>query len=478
MSWGSVGRPARTGRHRAVRPKGLGHAFARALLATLGPALVLGLIAWILVRSVPGQLLELSVDPVALLWMVVLLGALWSVWVSTIWRSYAHRRPRTAPAWAQLLTGFGVLVLCGAVTAPVAVGARYAVVQRDLIGSVFADTQSPTAPQASADDPWGDRDRVNVLLLGGDGAVGRSGVRTDSVILASIDTTTGKTVLVSLPRNLRQVPFQAGSPLADLYPNGFEGPSPAAEYFLNAVYRNVPALHPQILGASDNEGADATKLAVAGALGVRVDYYVLVNLSGFKQLVDAIGGITVNINEPVPVGGDKDRGILPSRYLQPGPDQRLNGYDALWYTRGRYGSTDYKRMERQRCAINAIAAEADPVTMLKRYTGLAKASKEIVRTDIPRDLLPAFVELAAKVKKNALTSVGFERSSKFDPNDPDFDYMHAAVEAALKPKAASKPKPSSSGAPAATTRSTDPLPSKASKASDDCAYDPAAADAD
>jgi LCP family protein required for cell wall assembly len=342
-----------------------------------------------------------------------------------------------------------------------------------------------TEVTVTADDPWGERKRVNVLLLGGDGAVHRPGVRTDSVILASIEAVTGDTVLFSLPRNLRNVPFRAGSKLAEVYPDGFTGSSGEAEYFLNAIYRNIPALHPGILGRSDNEGADAVKLAVAGALGIRVDYYVLVNLAGFQQLVDAMGGITVNINDPVPIGGNSDAGIPPEDYLQPGPDQRLNGFQALWFTRGRYGSSDYQRMERQRCAINAIAAEASPLKLLRRYTKLASASKDIVRTDIPSNVLPAFVDLAGKVKGRPLKSVSFELSNEFNPNDPDFDYVRSAVQAALNPPP--KPKPQvpggSTASPAAPSTTaggaateTEAAPSELSDATEDCAYRPPSAE--
>jgi LCP family protein required for cell wall assembly len=446
----------------------------RALLATLVPAVLLGAVGWICMRTSSSRMLRLATDPTGLLWLVVGIGVVWILWVVLIWRTYARLHPRNA-AWPVRLAGtLGMLVLVGAVSAPMAVSARYAVVQRDLIGTVFGNEVSATAPKATAANPWGKRKRVNVLLLGGDGAVHRPGVRTDSVILASIETSTGRTVLFSLPRNLRNVPFRAGSKLAELYPDGFTGSGNEAEYFLNAVYRNIPALHPGILGRSDNEGADAVKLAVAGALDLRVDYYVLVNLRGFQQLVDAIGGITVNINEPVPIGGNTDAGIPPDDYLQPGPNQRLNGFKALWYTRGRYGSTDYKRMERQRCAINAIAAEASPIKVLRRYTRLARASKEIVRTDIPQKLLPAFVELAGKVKKQPIKSVSFERSDVFDPNAPDFDFVRAAVEAALKPKAARTGAATGTPAPGsgATTPSSDATPSKLSDATRDCAYRP------
>jgi polyisoprenyl-teichoic acid--peptidoglycan teichoic acid transferase len=474
--------PSGSGRHKAARPDQVGRALRHALVATLAPALVLGVVGWIGVRLESDRVLSLALDRTALLWTVVAIGVVWALWITAIWRAYARNRSHPASVVMRLAGSAGVLLMCAAVSAPMAVGARYAVVQRDLIGSVFGDQTSATAPKVTAASPWGKRKRVNVLLLGGDGAVHRPGVRTDSVILASIDTKSGSTVLFSLPRNLRNVPFQAGSKLAQLYPEGFTGTGSEAEYYLNAVYRNIPALHPGILGRSDNEGADAVKLAVAGALGIRVDYYVLVNLAGFQQLVDAIGGITVNINEPVPIGGNTDAGIPPDDYLQPGPDQRLNGFKALWFTRGRYGSTDYKRMERQRCAINAIVDEASPVTMLKRYTRLAKASKEIVRTDIPSDLLPAFVDLAGKVKGKPMKSVGFERSAEFDPNAPDFDFVRAAVQAALRPAraAAGVPVAAAGGTPrsAATpatpsggsTGATDP--SRASDAAEDCAYRP------
>ncbi|MGO4256640.1 LCP family protein [Marmoricola sp. RAF53] len=455
-------------------------------MATLVPAVVLGLVGLVVAKVAGRRLIDLTLDPTALLWIVAGIFVVWWLWVAMICRIYVRSRKRTAPRMLRIAGAAGVALLCAAVSAPMAVGAKYAVVQRDLIQTVFDGADSQTTPKATAADPWGRRKRVNVLLLGGDGAVHRPGVRTDSVILASINTRTGSTVMFSLPRNLQRVPFKPGSKLAELYPNGFtDGRQDNAEFFLNAVYRNVPAVHPGVLGHSDNEGADAVKLAVSGALGLRVDYYVLVNLSGFSKLVDAMGGITVNINEPVPIGGNTDAHIAPDDYLQPGPNQKLDGFKALWFTRGRYGSTDYKRMERQRCAINAIADEASPTTMFKRYTKLASASKEIVRTDIPQSLLSAFVGLASKVKGTPMKSVGFERSDEFHPDDPDYDFVHAAVQAALHPPKAT-PAGTGTAVPAAGTAgtsadastapaTTEKVPSRASNAKDDCAYHPVAA---
>lgn len=462
-------RPAPRGRHRAVRPDQVGRALKRALFATFAPGLVLLLFALILTQTASQEAVKLALDPDKLLGLAVVLGVVWALWIALICRAYTRNRARVVSGPLRAAGAAGVFVMCAAVTAPMAMGAYYSVTQRDLIVSVFRDEPSATTPDGvSASNPWGNQRRVNVLLLGGDGDVHRDGIRTDSVILASIDTKNGRTTMFSLPRNLQRTPFKEGTPLAEAYPDGFTSPGRETEYLLNAVYKYVPEQHPGILGKSANEGADAVKLAVSGALGLRVDYYVLINLRGFRQLVDAMGGITVNVNERVPIGGNTSLNIQPDDWIEPGPNQELDGFKALWFTRGRFGSTDYSRMQRQRCAIQAIASEASPMSMLQHYTGLAKASKRIVRTDIPRDLLPAFAELAGKVKGSPIKSVGFERSDKFDPNDPDFEYVQEAVLKALYPRkyAASTPTPGLN------------KPNKPANTKAECAYRPVEAGSD
>jgi polyisoprenyl-teichoic acid--peptidoglycan teichoic acid transferase len=258
-------------------------------------------------------------------------------------------------------------------------------------------------------------------------------VRTDSMILVSIDTHTGRAVSFSLPRNMMNAPFPVDSPLHRVFPDGFTGEGDPGNWMLNAVYKEVPILYPHILGKSTNEGADAIKQAFEGATGLPVDYYVLINFQGFQKMVDAIGGVTVNINEPVAVNGNTDAGIPPTRYLQPGPDQHLDGLDALWFSRGRYGADDYQRMDRQRCMIQAIAQKANPLNLLRNYQAVAKAGQDLIRTDIPRTLLPAFVDLGLKVKEHRLKSVVFRLDDSFNPGDPDFAYVQTTVARALAP---------------------------------------------
>jgi hypothetical protein len=117
-------------------------------------------------------------------------------------------------------------------------------------------------------------------------------------------------------------------------------------------------------------------------------------------------------------------------------------------------------MERQRCVIGAIVREADPVTMLTRYQQLVAATQDIVETDIPEGILPAFVELALKVKDASVTSLPFT-SSVINPAGPDYDLMHALVEEALTPPVTPTPTATSPSTPASPPgQTTEPVPAE------------------
>jgi LCP family protein required for cell wall assembly len=424
---------------------GSGYLFAKRKLAgwivLLGWVAVLGSVAFYFghdldLAAARTRLVDVAFQPTLLRVLAAVVAVLLLVWLFVVWTSYRLIRPRERPRWHTVVGNLAVIVFCVIFALPVVRAAQYAVATADFVTVVFDDNEVATTPryEVTAEDPWDGRERVNVLLLGGDGGEGREGVRTDSMILLSIDTHTGKAVTFSLPRNMANAQFPEDSALHDTYPYGFSNGDPASgEYMLNAVYRNVPALHPGILGKSSNEGADAIKQAVEGSLGIPVEYYVLVNLEGFKEVVDAIGGVTVNVNEPIAIGGNTDAGIPPDDYLDPGPDQHLNGFEALWFARGRWGSDDYERMERQRCMVDAIIGAADPGSLLLRYLDLLKAGEEIVYTDIPRELASAFVELALRVKDAKVKSVVFRSSEEFSSADPDFVWMQDLVERAIDP---------------------------------------------
>jgi polyisoprenyl-teichoic acid--peptidoglycan teichoic acid transferase len=443
--------------------------------------LLLGGVAWLATggRQVAVQA---AVDPDRLLWIVAGIGLVALLWVVVMIAGYRMLLPAGTSRGRRVLGALVVALLVAAVVAPAVLAGRLASTQRELIADVFHD-DGKSATVVETPDPFGAKERVNVLLLGGDGGEGRDGVRTDTVIVASIATATGDTTLFSLPRNLENLPFPADSPLADVYPNGFTA-GDESESLLNAVYRNGPAAHPDILGPTDNPGADFLKLGVGEALGLPIDYYVLVNLDGFSRLIDALGGITVNVNYYVPVGGEPSIGTLPDAYIAPGPDQHMDGDTALAFARGRFGLTDYDRMDRQRCTIDAIIDAADPVTLLRQYQDLAATTKDIVSTDIPQSALDDFVDLGFRVKGASVRSVVFD-DTVISPAYPDYAAMRRIVQDAVSPDAPADGTPAetapSSSAPATTAPSaTAPAaPTSAGPAADvgdACAYDPVRAD--
>jgi LCP family protein required for cell wall assembly len=427
--------------------------------------------------------IRVAVDSRALLWVIGVAAGVALLWLLVVVAGYRALLPRGARGWQHALGGLVVLLLCAAVVAPAVVVVRVATAQRDLVASLFDDGDSATVTQ-----PVGDDHEVNILLLGGDGGVDREGVRTDTVIVANVQTDTGVTTLFSLPRNLENLPFPAGSPLAAVYPNGFQAGS-ESESLLNAVYRNGPAAHPGILGPTDDPGADFLKLGVGAALGLHIDYYVLVNLDGFSRLVDALGGITVNVNYYVPVGGEPSIGTLPDAYIAPGPDQHMDGATALAFARGRFGLTDYQRMDRQRCVLDAIVNAANPVTLLSRYQELARTTQDILSTDLPQAMLAHVVDLGFLVKETGIRSVVFD-DTVISPAYPDYGKIRALVQQALVAPSDTSPAPSgrpsaTSSSPATPTAGATPTTGAApttgadpaADVSDACAYDPVQAQA-
>lgn len=445
--------------------------------------------------SDPQGLAALAVRPSFLNALAVVLVVAALVWVGVVIAT--HLALRTTPSRSQRIAG-GILVgvLAFAVAAPMAVAARYSYDSASLMSSLFKsdkETKSATKPSAwekptdePSADPWAKKPRLNILLLGGDAGKGRTGTRTDTVIVASIDTKTGDTTLISLPRNTGKMPFPANSPLHKHWPYGYTtGDGNDPEHFLNSMYDNVPQEVPHdILGETDNLGADVLKLSVGEATGLKIDYYVLINLAGFEKMINALGGITVNINSYIPIGGNTDLGRPPDDYLKPGANQHLKGREALWYARGRYGSDDFARMDRQRCVIDAIIKQANPANMLARYEEIAKAGKQIVKTDMPQEVLPMMVDLSLRVKDGNVRSVVFKHGvDGFSSPNPDFAMMRKRVKSALtetKKEKASTPAPSSSKK---SKKSATPKPSSSEsgkdKASEDiadsCAFQPSVA---
>jgi len=290
-------------------------------------------------------------------------------------------------------------------------GAHLAGVQRHFIETLFGSTVVKGAHEG----------RFNVLLLGGDAGIGRWGLRSDSITMASIDATTGRTVLIGLPRNMANVPFADGSVMDQQFPKGFD----CEDCYLNGV-STWAGDHTELFGKSKHPGVDATVSAVEGITGLQVNYWTMVNLKGFADLVDAMGGVKLNVREPIPVGG---LGEDVTGYLKPGY-RKLDGRDTLWYARAREGSDDYSRMARQKCVMQAVITQISPQVALRNFQDLAKASSDMISTSLPAAELDRFLALALKAKDQKISTLSLV-PPLVNTSDPDFRAIRERVTLAI-----------------------------------------------
>ena len=249
------------------------------------------------------------------------------------------------------------------------------------VAPLEADARVLADAKPAKTKPW-----TTILLLGTDEGPGNWGARTDTIILAAIQHGTGRAAAFGIPRNLAQVPLGAGA-------KPFKEP-------LNALYG---------LSGGGEEGTTALKQAVSSLLGIRVDYYAMVNLLGFADLVDALGGVEIAVKERLvdevtrPAWGEPK----PSIDVVPGRTYRFYGREALAYVRSRKASSDYTRMARQRCFLSAMADQLDPVRVLRHFGSLAKTIETNVHTDIPLNRLPSLVRLVSSVDSQDTLTVTF-----------------------------------------------------------------------
>ncbi|MBI5157892.1 MAG: LCP family protein [Acidimicrobiia bacterium] len=282
-------------------------------------------------------------------------------------------------------------------------------------GSTTSTTAPPTttttAPTTTTTEPapFADGGRVNVLLLGSDAGIGRTGVRTDTMIIVSVDPATGWTAMVSIPRNLIKLPIPVDHPAYALWPDGAWGDPGNLAW---AVYAYGLA-HPELFTGA-NTGGDATKVILGNLVGLEIDYFALVDLQGFTNVIDALGGVDITVTQRVAAPGYVHPGEPPRNIeFLPGT-YHMDGHEALAFARIRTGSNDYTRMGRQRCVLEALAREADPVSLLRDLPDLVPAIEASVTTDIPIALIPDFLDLLAKVDTTSIVSI------RIMPNAPEF----------------------------------------------------------
>ncbi|SDO15716.1 transcriptional attenuator, LytR family [Cryobacterium flavum] len=341
---------------------------------------------------------------------------------------------KAAPGARPLIAAFSaalMVIVCGTA----GYGAFVATSASGFLSSVFV--AGPSQPPVDG--------RYNILLLGGDAGADREGLRPDSISVVSIDATTGQATTISLPRNLENAPFSAGSSLGALYPEGYgsiDGCDVSA-CMLNSIFTEAelkrPEYYPNATAEGSSPGIQATLEAAQGITGLTIQYFVLIDMQGFSDLIDALGGVDINVKNRVPVHTDETFSKVLF-WFEPGM-QHMDGYHALWFARSRHGTSDYDRMQRQTQMQEALLAQASPANVLSKFQGVAAAGTRVVKTDVPQGMLGYFVNLASKTKELPVISVPLIPENGVDPENPDYAAIKAMIAAALAPAPTATPAP-------------------------------------
>ena len=363
----------------------------------------------------------------AMLWLVQILAFAYAVlWVVlTLDTLRLVRLVKARPAARAGIAAFAV-VLLAVVSGTAAYGAVLAGSARGALSGIFS---------AAASEPPVDG-RYNIMLLGGDAGPGRDGMRPDSMSVLSIDASTGQAVSIGVPRDLDPVPFSDGSPMKKIYPNGYgyDDYCDVDVCQLNSIYTEVelykPKLYPDATEHNSEPGIEAMRDALEGVTGLKIQYYVLIDMEGFSQLVDALGGVTIDVKEKLPIGGDA-QGNGVTGWIYPGK-QHMNGYTAQWYARSRESTSDYDRMARQRILEDAILKQFTPVNVATKFQDIAKAGSQVVKTDIPQSMLAYFVDLGSKTRSQQVQNLELVPPT-VDPTDPNYTQIHSMVKKAVTP---------------------------------------------
>lgn len=265
-----------------------------------------------------------------------------------------------------------------------------------------------------------DGERMNLLLLGGDAGPGRGGLRTDAMILASLDFRSGDAALFGIPRNFHGFTFSDGTPYSGS--------------ILNSVY-SWGRRNPGVFGGID-PGASAAMDVIGHITGLQVHHFMLIDLTGFASLVDALGGVEITV--PRSVNGplyDTRTGGYEMIHI-PAGRQRLSGEEALAYSRARYGTSDYARMARQRCVLTSLVAQSDAFTLLTNYGDILRAFESHVTTDLPLESMPDLIRFLPRFDSDEIEVLGFDstwstgRTWSGDPI-PDIERIRQAVSETL-----------------------------------------------
>ena len=340
-------------------------------------------------------------------------------------RSRTEGSPR---GWASTLAIVGVML----VTIPAVWSIARAQDLSRVINDVFVSSGGD-APLAGSEDvptsveeldvPTSVEEFKTILLLGGDEGPGRWALRTDTMILVTIHEDSGRIAMISIPRNMYKMQFPPGSAMANEFPKGFPE-------LANAIYPYVTT-HEDIRSTYVRGDLQPEAIALASAISysmdITIDDYVLDNMQGFLEVVDALGGVTLTLDKKLPMPGNVPGAKTEyPRFIGPGK-VTMDGTTALGFVRSRSADSDYGRMGRQRQLLTALVSQVQGSNILLRFPALTDILRWTVRTSLSPGEFSSLVDrLRSGVSINE--SVGLIPPF-FNPGNPNFTDIANLIDA-------------------------------------------------
>lgn len=379
---------------------GLGQAFnGQSRLAWLlaAPMLVLLAVAAVVLVGASDRLLSHMLQLSFLAGLIVLDLALLGWRLVAIAQAHAERERLHLGRWTTWVTG----LLLVATLAMHALPGWYALKAVDTLTTVAQGggesrggegisriPELDDLPQPSAQPEVERGERVNVLLVGVDSAPNRTTQLTDTMLVASLDPSTGRSAMVSIPRDLYGVPLGDGRVFN------------AKLNSLMAYAAARPAEFP--LG-----GVGTLKAALGELLGVDIHYFAAIDLLGFKQAIDALGGVDITVQRAIrDPHYFNEFNVKTGFFIEPGR-HHFDGSTALAFVRSRMGEgdSDFTRADRQQQLLAAVREKLTAGNLMLALPGLLDAIKASLSTDVPSERIPDLAQAVQEADMSELRRI-------------------------------------------------------------------------
>ena len=239
-----------------------------------------------------------------------------------------------------------------------------------VMGTVFGLKHENVGTTADGEPSEGQDTIVHVMILGVDSRKDDVG-RSDTMMVAALDTDKGKAALLSVPRDTRVA----------IEGHGYEKINHAYAY----------------------GGHEMSQKSVESLLGVNIDHYIIINTTAFERIIDAMGGVDINVEKRMYYEDpwDDNGGLVIDLY--PG-EQHMDGKKAIQYVRYRDGEGDIGRIGRQQKFVKACLSKLISTDMLPRLPKFIEEASTAIKTDMSVPELLRFAKQMKEVHNNGLTA--------------------------------------------------------------------------